>query len=81
MNQQIRQAKAKARHTKSIEVAGDIYGCHSNVAPNRLKAQFVWHSQGKTAWDNKFTPECEYQKLAKDDSKCDGCSRLIKDGE
>lgn len=50
----------------------NAYGCHSDKAPDRCKANEVYHSGGRVSWPYIFTRACQYDQRETDE-RCGGC--------
>ena len=54
-------------------------GCHSQIAPNRLQSELIYHSKGNVSWANVFTKTCQYIKQENiNDDGCNGCDEKEK---
>lgn len=54
-------------------------GCHSQLAPNRLQHDLIYHSKGNVSWANVMTRDCQYIKQENIvDDGCNGCRENTK---
>lgn len=52
-------------------------GCHSQIAPNRLQSELIYHSKGNESWENVMTRTCQDDNKL-NDIGCIDCKEVIK---
>ena len=67
-----RPALAGTIHQNGVEVPMLPYGCHHTRAPDKFKADIVFHSKGNVSWPARMSKSCQYDRIDSD-ARCDGC--------